>query len=428
MQHLDEGTLQAWLDGARSGLDPSRLASIERHLAACDACSSRADALARASFRAHALLSLGRDEYAPRVPYEEVARRARGSRTRERSRMRRVTGTWAASIVGALAVGWFSNDVYRARAAAAAQDTEGAPPSAAAQPPSLLAQNPISEPGMTVGPSMETGAPAAVAAGTLLGDAVMSSPAAGLGPDVVAATDASGSVGAAGGVSSARDPDGLVVRGFVADEGGRPVPSAHIYVAELEVGVLTQEDGRYDLRLPAEPDSFELTVERIGYRQQARAISGYEGDYVDADFRLREEALALDEIIVTGESDAEPRRPSGNVMTRMRATPFVWRPLPSIAAEGYVGSDLWTLPGLDVLTLEVAYGDNPNETHVARVRQDLGGGIILTLVQGRTDGRRTRWPIQAAGTVQSTWRGEMLITATAPVSADSLRTLLTHLR
>ena len=343
MQHLDEGTLQAWLDGARSGLDPSRLATIDRHLAACTACASRAAALARSSFRAHGLLAVGRAQYAPRVPYEDVAKRARGSRTLEGSRTRRVAATWAASIVGALAVGWMSNDLSRADDAAAVETVE-----------------------------------------------VASAPAA------------------------------AVVRGLVEDEGGRPVPAAQVYVAELAVGVLTRQDGRYDLMLPAEPDSFELTVQRIGFRQQARAISGGEGDYVDADFRLREEALALDEIVVTGESDGP--------VTSTRATPFVWRPLSSIAAEGYVGSDLWMLPGLDVLTIEVALGDNSNEMHVARVRQGLGDGTTLTLVQGRTDGRRTRWPIQSAGVVQSTWRGEMLITATAPVSADSLRTLLTLLR
>jgi hypothetical protein len=217
------------------------------------------------------------------------------------------------------------------------------------------------------------------------------------------------------------------VRGFVADEGGRPVPSAQVYVAELDVAVLTQQDGRYDLRLPSEPESFEITVHRIGFRQQTRAIRGSEGVDVAADFRLREEALALDEIIVTGESDGA-QRSTGTRVTNVRAAPFVWRPAPSIAAEGYVGSDLWMLPGLDVLTLEVAYGGYPNETHVARVRLGLGDGTTLTLVQGRTDGRRIRWPLQSEGAVLSTRRGEMLITATAPVSADSLRTLLGQLR
>jgi hypothetical protein len=254
---------------------------------------------------------------------------------------------------------------------------------------------------------------------------VMSAPtlaAQGGEPTAAAAAEASGAT------ISPSDPDGVVVRGFVEDEGGWPVPSAQVYVAELDVGVLTQPDGRYDLRLPTDPDSFELTVQRIGFRQQTREISPREGDYVAADFRLREEALALDEIVVTGESEGTQRRPIGTRVTNVRATPFVWRPAASIAAEGHVGSDLWTLEALDVLTLEIAYGNNPNETHVARVRQDLGGGATLTLIQGRTDSRRTMWPIQSAGTVQSTWRGEMLITATAPVSADSLRALLTQLR
>ncbi|MEQ1856014.1 MAG: carboxypeptidase regulatory-like domain-containing protein [Longimicrobiales bacterium] len=392
MQHLDEGTLQAWLDGARSGLDPSRLAAIERHLAACSACASRADVLAHSSFRAHALLAVGRAQYAPRVPYEDVAKRAHPARKR------RIPATWAASIAAALAVGWVSNELYRAEGAAVVETAEVAAVGAAATPtPIATARTPLAA-------SAPQGVPFGEAAGVLA-----SAPFADAGP-------------------SAMDSDGLLVRGFVADEGGRPVAAAQVFVAELDVGVLTQQDGRYDLRLPAEPDEFELTVQRIGFRQQARAISAGEGDYVDADFRLREEALTLDEIVVTGESYGTQRRSTGNAVTSPRATPFAWRPLSSIAAEGNVGSDLWMLPGLDLLTLEVALGDNPNETYVARVRQDLGQGGTLTLIQGRTDQRRTGWPIQSAGVVQSTWRGEMLITATAPVSSDSLRTLLTHLR
>lgn len=391
MQHLDEDTLQAWLDGARSGLDLSRLDRIQRHLDACAACTARADALARTSFRAHALLAIGRDQYAPRVPYEDVAKRAHDSRMVERPRARRVSAAWAASIVGALAVGWISNDLYGGGVTDVASVQVAPVGSSAAAAPALTAPSPLAGSTGSSRPSTEPAAAPATGSGAPLAD------------------------------------NDLLVSGVVEDEGGRPVPAAQVYVAALDVGVLTQPNGRYDLRLPAEPDTFELIVERIGFRQQVRAISPGEGDYVDADFRLREEALALDEIVVMGEG-AAPTRPSGSPVTSTRARPFVWRPLSSIAAEGYVGSDLWMLPGRDVMTLEVAYGDNPNETHVARVRQDLGDGTTLTLVQGRTDGRRMGWPIQSAGAVLSTWRGEMLITATAPLSADALRTLLAQLR
>jgi anti-sigma factor RsiW len=395
MQHLDEGTLQAWLDGARSGLDPSRLDRIERHLAECAVCAARVDELAQSSFRAHALLAVGRAQYAPRVPYEDVAARVHATHAPARPRVRKVAAVWAASIVGALATGWVSNDLYSAQVPADAGAVTVAP---------VLATPPT---------GIDAALPARVLAesGPTPLDLGTTEPSAEL---VVAAP------------AVLTDDEGLVVRGLVEDEGGRPVPSAQVYVTDLEVGVLTQPDGRYDLRLPAEPDSFELVVQRIGYRQQARAIISGEGDYVDADFRLREEALALDEIVVTG-SGAAPRRPRESTPTNSRS-PFVWRPLSSITAEGYVGSDLWMLPRLYVLTIEVAYGDNPNETHIARVRQDLGDGATLTIIQGRTDGRRARWPIQSAGAVLSTWRGEMLITATAPVSTDELRELLTQLR
>ena len=37
MQHLDEGTIHAWLDGA---LSPDEAAAVERHAAECAACSA----------------------------------------------------------------------------------------------------------------------------------------------------------------------------------------------------------------------------------------------------------------------------------------------------------------------------------------------------------------------------------------------------
>jgi hypothetical protein len=267
---------------------------------------------------------------------------------------------------------------------------------------------------------------AAATDGTLASADIRQEPRAS-GTGVVGVPEASpaGAAESAIGAASLGDALGLLVQGFVEDESGKPVSSALVYVASMDAAVLTEPDGQYALRLASEPDSFEITVERIGFRQQTRSITPSEGDFVAADFRLREEALALDEIVVTGESEgASPR----SIVTNFRARPFSWRPAPSIAAEGYVGSDLWTLPERDVLTIDVAYGDNANETHVARVRQDLGNGVTLTLVQGRTDDRRTRWPIPSAGAVLSTWRGEMLITATAPISEDSLRALLTQLR
>jgi hypothetical protein len=409
MSHLDEGTLQAWLDGARSGLDPSKLASIERHVRGCDACTSRADALARSSFRTHALLSVGRDQYAPRVPYEDVAKRARGTRTRVRSRVRRIQVTWAASILCAIGLGWISNELYHANDAIGAEAGTGA----LATAPSTQPENGLAETS-----SADAASPTPESAGSAFP-----------GPSLAAAgtslrlSPPSSSIFAS---QTPRMSGDFLVRGFVGDEGGRPVPSAQVYVAALDVAVLTRDDGRFDLRLPTGPESYEITVQRIGFRQQTRAINGSDLDDVSANFRLREEALALDEIIVTGESDGA--RSTGTRVTNVRAAPFVWRPSPSIAAEGHVGSALWMLPGLDLLSLEVAYGGYPNETHVARVRLDLGEGKILTLVQGRTDGRRIRWPIQSQGAVLSTRRGEMLITATAAVSADSLRALLEQLR
>ena len=74
MQHLDEGTLQAWLDGSRSGLDPDERTAIEQHVGACDECAARVDELRSSTERAMSLLGTRAAEGPP--PFAAVQARA----------------------------------------------------------------------------------------------------------------------------------------------------------------------------------------------------------------------------------------------------------------------------------------------------------------------------------------------------------------
>lgn len=100
MSHIPEEELHAYLDQA---LSRSRCVVIESHLASCGHCSSQRDAIA--ALRDQTTLLLGTLAPARRIPVslEELERR-RLAREPRRQRTRRAL--WAASLVGALGLGY----------------------------------------------------------------------------------------------------------------------------------------------------------------------------------------------------------------------------------------------------------------------------------------------------------------------------------
>jgi hypothetical protein len=137
MPHWDEGRLQAWIDGPRSGLGADERAEIAEHVASCEACAAQAAELRASSDRAAAMLGSAGLEDMP--PFAAVLERSHASGggpgpdgarepgdaddpgTGSASRpagasplARRWSATrWAASIVVALGAGWLANDLFR---------------------------------------------------------------------------------------------------------------------------------------------------------------------------------------------------------------------------------------------------------------------------------------------------------------------------
>src|SRR5690606_1234878 len=93
----------------------------------------------------------------------------------------------------------------------------------------------------------------------------------------------------------------------------QPLASAQVSITELGIGALTQQNGRFILiNVPA--GTHTVTVQRIGYRDATQAVTVVAGESVNLDFAITEEALALDEIIVTGTPGATQRRAIGNAV------------------------------------------------------------------------------------------------------------------
>ncbi len=94
---------------------------------------------------------------------------------------------------------------------------------------------------------------------------------------------------------------------------GQLLSAAQVYIEALDLGVLTQQNGRY-LMVGIPAGSHSVTVQRIGYATQTREVTVGDGQTVVADFGLVEQALRLDEVIVTGTAGGQRRRAIGNVV------------------------------------------------------------------------------------------------------------------
>jgi TonB-dependent SusC/RagA subfamily outer membrane receptor len=109
---------------------------------------------------------------------------------------------------------------------------------------------------------------------------------------------------------------GAISGRVIAAQSGQPVSAAQVYISGLDIGVLTQQNGRYLLQnVPAGPQS--VTVERIGYRLVTRQVTVASGATATVDFQLDDEALQLDAIVVTGTPGGSQVRAIGNVVGRV---------------------------------------------------------------------------------------------------------------
>jgi TonB-dependent SusC/RagA subfamily outer membrane receptor len=113
------------------------------------------------------------------------------------------------------------------------------------------------------------------------------------------------------------------IAGRVIDaQSGQTLSAAQVYIAGLDIGVLTQQNGSYIL-LNVPVGSHTVTVQRIGYGQVEQVVAVASGQTAVLDFRISEEALQLDEIIITGTPGGTQRRAIGNTVTSVGVSDVV---------------------------------------------------------------------------------------------------------
>ncbi len=110
---------------------------------------------------------------------------------------------------------------------------------------------------------------------------------------------------------------GNLVGQVVNAETLQPLAGVQVYIQGLDLGTATNQNGRYILSVPA--GSHEVAFESLGFGTQTVTANVTADLATEINVSLREEALALDEIVVTGTAGGTQRRAIGNVVETVDA-------------------------------------------------------------------------------------------------------------
>jgi outer membrane receptor protein involved in Fe transport len=107
------------------------------------------------------------------------------------------------------------------------------------------------------------------------------------------------------------------VSGRVVDAGtNAPLSSVRVYVVGTQIGVMTNADGRYEL-VGIAAGTYDVRAQRIGYHISTQTVVVPSSGAATMDFGLAGEALALEQVVVTGTSSQARRREVGNSITQI---------------------------------------------------------------------------------------------------------------
>jgi TonB-dependent starch-binding outer membrane protein SusC len=113
------------------------------------------------------------------------------------------------------------------------------------------------------------------------------------------------------------------ITGLVLEQGTqRPIPGAQVVVQGTGLQALTNEGGRYlILNVPAGPQ--EVRVQTIGFSAQPQSVTVRAGEATTLNFTLQQQAIALDEVVVTGTAGTQVRRAQPAVIATVGAADIV---------------------------------------------------------------------------------------------------------
>lgn len=110
-----------------------------------------------------------------------------------------------------------------------------------------------------------------------------------------------------------------VLAGKVSEDGTRaPIPGAGVKLQGTTFATGANTDGTYSLTVNVAPGTYQLSVSYIGYKTITKQITLGSNTNVTTDFTLAQDAMGLDEVIVTGTSQGTTRKQLGSYVSTVK--------------------------------------------------------------------------------------------------------------
>ncbi|MCY4001884.1 MAG: SusC/RagA family TonB-linked outer membrane protein [Bacteroidetes bacterium] len=160
-----------------------------------------------------------------------------------------------------------------------------------------------------------------------------------------------------------------VISGTVTDDAGEPLIGANVLIESLIIGASTDIEGNYSFQVPSENEGqeLELTARYVGFTDQVRTIT-IDSGIMTEDFVLLVDLLQLDEVVVTGVSEATPRKKLAFTVSQVDSEDITLAPAtnPASSIQGKIaGATILSNSGSpgDVVTVRLRGSTSINESN-----------------------------------------------------------------
>jgi len=109
------------------------------------------------------------------------------------------------------------------------------------------------------------------------------------------------------------------ISGRVTSDGTSGLPNISVQVQNTTFGVTTDDQGSYQLNANLKPGTYRLVFSGVGFRSTTQSLQVGNATAYTVDAQLAEDALKMDEVVVTGTSAGTTRRQLGNYISTVKA-------------------------------------------------------------------------------------------------------------
>lgn len=153
----------------------------------------------------------------------------------------------------------------------------------------------------------------------------------------------------------------------------RPLEKVQVFLRGTGIGSLTNSRGRF-LLLNVPVGDQEVVAHRVGYGEETQSVTAVEGGPVNVDFELREIAVELDALLVTGQP-SHPGGPPGAGWGRDGASPLIYIDGVRVAGPGPSNLEDLLRPE-EIDRIEIVKPDAAVELYGEEAR---GGAVLIYL-------------------------------------------------